>query len=45
MSKRSEKEFILDMYIACERISKYTQNTDYQQFYKTLKLKMQLLEI
>jgi uncharacterized protein with HEPN domain len=34
MFKRSDKKFILDMLIACEKIMKYTQNITYEDFYK-----------
>ncbi len=33
MYKRSDREFILDMLIACEKIMKYTQNITYEDFY------------
>ncbi len=32
MSKRSDKEFILDMLTACERIINYTRNMDFEDF-------------
>ncbi len=32
MSKRGDKEFILDMLNACERILRYTQNLSYEDF-------------
>jgi uncharacterized protein with HEPN domain len=32
MSKRSDREFTLDMLIACEKIMKYTQNLTYEDF-------------
>ena len=32
MSKRSDKDFILDMLTACERIINYTRNMDFENF-------------
>jgi len=32
MYKRTDKEFILDMYEACRRIREYTKNTDFNKF-------------
>ncbi len=31
--KRSDKEFIADMLISCTRISDYTKNLNYSDFY------------
>ncbi len=32
MSKRTDKEFILDMYIACNRIINYVADLKYENF-------------
>ena len=32
MSKRGDKEFLMDMLIACERMMKYTENLSYDDF-------------
>ncbi len=35
MSKRGDREFILDMVIACERILEYTRDMDFDKFCKS----------
>ena len=32
MYKRSDKEFILDMFLACQRIEEYTKNLSLNEF-------------
>ncbi|ACI20093.1 HepT-like ribonuclease domain-containing protein [Dictyoglomus thermophilum] len=32
MSKRGDREFLIDMLIACEKIIKYTKNLSYKDF-------------
>ncbi len=32
MSKRGDREFLIDMLIACKRIIKYTKNLSYENF-------------
>ena len=34
MSKRSDREFLLDMLLACEKIIKYTKDLEYEDFCK-----------
>lgn len=34
MYKRGDKEFILDMFLACKRILEYTKGMDYEMFSK-----------
>jgi uncharacterized protein with HEPN domain len=34
MPKRGDKEFVLDMLIACEKILRYTKNLSYDEFCK-----------
>ncbi len=37
MSSRADKEFVLDMFIACNRIIKYTENMSFDEFLKDYK--------
>ena len=34
MPKRGDREFLMDMIVACERIMKYTENLTYDEFCK-----------
>jgi len=34
MPKRGDREFLLDMLLACERVINYTKNLNYEEFRK-----------
>ncbi|WP_456400438.1 HepT-like ribonuclease domain-containing protein [Persephonella sp.] len=37
MSNRTDREFVLDMFIACNRITKYIENISFEEFLKDYK--------